>query len=83
MFLSFAQVYVQHKMAAVGEQLSNALLNDDACLYVCGDGAKMAQDVHSTVLSILIKHGGLDSTEADQFLQDLVSSRRYLKDVWL
>jgi sulfite reductase (NADPH) flavoprotein alpha-component len=77
-----AQVYVQHKMQEHGTSLCEALMEKGAFLYVCGDGARMASDVHSAVRSLLQEHGEMDVQEADHFLRDLVAEKRYLKDVW-
>lgn len=37
------QVYVQDKIRENGQALCNALVNDGASLFVCGDGAHMAR----------------------------------------
>lgn len=76
------QVYVQNKMLAMGEVLAEALLERDAAVFVCGDGAGMAKDVHTALKTILGEHGDMDAQEADEFLRDLATQKRYLKDVW-
>lgn len=78
------QVYVQDKIRENGQALCNALVKDGASLFVCGDGAHMAKDVHAAVAEILVTHGGVTSADkAEAFMKNLATSKRYLKDVWL
>lgn len=78
------QVYVQDKIRENGEALCKALVKDNASLFICGDGAHMAKDVHTAFVEVLVKHEGLASTEkAEAFMKDLAANKRYLKDVWL
>ncbi len=57
-------------------------LRRGAHLYVCGDAARMAADVDATLRGIVADQGGLDAAQADAFVADLVSSRRYVRDVY-
>jgi sulfite reductase alpha subunit-like flavoprotein len=78
------QVYVQHKMAENGQALCDALVNGRASIFVCGDGALMAKDVHYAFIEILVEHGGVASAEEGEgFMTNLTAQKRYLKDVWL
>ena len=77
------QVYVQHKMKQHGKVLCDAIMEQGAHVFVCGDGAHMAADVHAALKELLQAHGDLDAGEADDALHDLATSKRYLKDVWL
>lgn len=78
------QVYVQDKIRENGEALCKALVKDNASLFVCGDGAHMAKDVHTAVVDILVKHEGVSSAEkGEAFMKNLAANKRYLKDVWL
>lgn len=78
------QVYVQDRMKEVGAELCSALVDSGACVFVCGDGAQMAKDVHHCLEDILVEHGACDSSSAaDAFMKDLATHKRYLKDVWL
>eukprot|EP00892_Ulva_mutabilis_P009896 jgi/Ulvmu1/7279/UM035_0067.1 len=78
------KVYVQDLMKEVGAELCSALLEDGACVFVCGDGAQMAKDVHHCLENILVQHGACESSSAaDSFMKDLATQKRYLKDVWL
>lgn len=78
------QVYVQDKIRENGQALCNALVRGGASLFICGDGAHMAKDVHAAFAEILVTHGGVSSADkAEAFMKDLAAKKRYLKDVWL
>ena len=82
-FSVWLQVYVQHKMKKCGAALCDALFEQGGYLFVCGDGLRMASDVHAAVKAIVQEHAGLDASEADDFLRDLAAEKRYVKDVWM
>jgi sulfite reductase (NADPH) flavoprotein alpha-component len=75
------KVYVQHRMQEQARELY-AWLQDGAHVYVCGDAARMAADVHARLLDIVAKQGGKDPEAAEQYLEDLQSSKRYQRDVY-
>ena len=52
--------YVQHALREQGREL-HAWLRDGAYLYVCGDAAQMARDVHATLVAIVAEHGALSA----------------------
>ncbi len=63
--------YVQHALWDAREDL-NAWIADGAAIYVCGDAAAMAKDVHDTLIQI----SGKDA------LDKLRRDGRYLRDVY-
>ena len=75
------KTYVQDRLRRSGRELY-AWLEDGACLYVCGDAAHMAPDVHLALAEIVGEHGGLDRDGADDYLAALKRDRRYLLDVY-
>lgn len=75
------KVYVQDRMREKGAELY-AWLERGAHFYVCGDGERMAADVHQALLDIAREHGGLDEDAAAQYVRDLQQSKRYQRDVY-
>ena len=58
------------------------LLDSKAYIFICGDGANMAKDVHATLLGVLEEHGSLSAAEAAAHLTSLSKSGRYVRDIW-
>jgi sulfite reductase (NADPH) flavoprotein alpha-component len=63
--------YVQHALWDARREL-HAWVSDGAAIYVCGDAAAMAKDVHDTLIRIF------DKPALDQLRRD----GRYLRDVY-
>jgi sulfite reductase alpha subunit-like flavoprotein len=75
-------VYVQHRMVEHGADIADRLLNSNASIYVCGDGAGVVKGVNAAVVEILEKFGGLEPTAAKDRHASLLKDRRLLFDVW-
>jgi NADPH-ferrihemoprotein reductase len=76
-----AKVYVQDKMREHGAELVE-MIDDGANIYICGDAKRMAKDVERTLAELLVKHKGVTLEEAEERLEKLSTSQRFLKDVW-
>jgi sulfite reductase (NADPH) flavoprotein alpha-component len=76
-----AKVYVQDRMREHGPQLWS-WLQDGAHFYVCGDASRMAKDVDQALRDIAVVHGGLDETAAAAYVKQLVTDKRYVRDVY-
>jgi sulfite reductase (NADPH) flavoprotein alpha-component len=76
-----AKTYVQHRLLEQARDVY-AWLEEGAHIYVCGDGAKLAPDVHFTLASIVSEQGGLGKAAAAEYLAGLKSSHRYQIDVY-
>lgn len=72
------KIYVQDKIRQRSADFFEWLENG-ATLYVCG-AKKMSEDVEKTLLELVNKSGIADN--AEDWLNDLRSSGRYLKDVY-
>jgi sulfite reductase (NADPH) flavoprotein alpha-component len=75
------KIYVQHRM------LENAAefwswLEAGAHLYVCGDASRMAKDVHAALRKVIETAGGRSPEAAEAYIDALVASRRYQRDVY-
>ncbi|RVU34440.1 assimilatory sulfite reductase (NADPH) flavoprotein subunit [Rheinheimera riviphila] len=75
------KVYVQDKLLSKGAEVWS-WLEQGAHLYICGDGSKMAKDVHQALLQIAQTHGGLNDEAAGDYFEQLRESKRYQKDVY-
>ena len=75
------KVYVQDKLFSKGAEVWS-WLEQGAHLYICGDGSKMAKDVHQALLQIAQAHGGLTEEAASDYFEQLRESKRYQKDVY-
>jgi sulfite reductase (NADPH) flavoprotein alpha-component len=75
------KTYVQHRLLEHGAELY-AWLKDGAHLYVCGDSAHMARDVHAALLDVVATHGRQSHDEAKAWLGELLQQGRYARDVY-
>lgn len=76
------KVYVSHKIREHGEAIVRLLLESNAYLYICGDGNRMAKDVHVAIVEVMINHGGLTAAQAEKAIQDMKLRRRFVLDIW-
>ncbi|MFM7181765.1 MAG: sulfite reductase flavoprotein subunit alpha [Verrucomicrobiales bacterium] len=75
------KIYVQHRMLERARELW-AWLEEGAHFYVCGDASRMAQDVHETLIQIVINEGGLDHDAAIARVEEWKKTKRYQRDVY-
>jgi sulfite reductase (NADPH) flavoprotein alpha-component len=75
------KTYVQDRLRRQGRDLY-AWLQEGAWLYVCGDAAHMAPDVHAALVDVVAEHGGLARDDAEAYLAALKRDRRYRLDVY-
>jgi sulfite reductase (NADPH) flavoprotein alpha-component len=75
------KVYVQHRLQEHGAELYG-WMQEGAHIYVCGDAANLAPDVHRTLRDIVQQKGGLSPSAADEYLGELQRGQRYQVDVY-
>ncbi len=75
------KVYVQNRMLEQGSELFS-WLEEGAYFYVCGDASRMAKDVDRALHDVIEKHGNLTDAEAYEYVKELKSQKRYLRDVY-
>lgn len=76
-----AKVYVQHRLKEQAADLF-AWLEEGAHIYVCGDGAHMAPDVHEALIAVIEEQGRIGRDSAEDYLRNLQQDRRYQRDVY-
>jgi sulfite reductase (NADPH) flavoprotein alpha-component len=75
------KIYVQHRLLEQARDIY-AWLEEGAHLYVCGDGARLAPDVHAALAAIVREEGGVDADGASDYLAALQAAHRYHIDVY-
>ena len=76
-----AKVYVQHRLWEHRRDLY-AWLQDGARVYVCGDQAHMAKDVHAALRNVIADGAGGTPEAAEAELDAMKRQGRYLLDVY-
>ena len=75
------KIYVQNRLVEQAQEVFK-WLEEGAYLYVCGDRNHMAKDVHNAFITVITEQGQKTAEEAEAYLQDLISQRRYQRDVY-
>lgn len=73
--------YVQQRMSENAAELFD-WLQDGAHVYVCGDEKRMAKDVDATLHDIVARCGEMDAAAAHAYVNDLIKTHRYVRDVY-
>lgn len=73
--------YVQQCMWGHSTELFN-WLEEGAQLYVCGDAERMAKDVDAALHAIVASAGNMDTAAAHAYVNQLIKTHRYLRDVY-
>lgn len=76
-----AKIYVQDRLREKAVEVFD-WLEKGAYLFVCGDKDKMAKDVEKQLLEIIKIQGNKNDAEAQDYLDNLTQTERYLKDVY-
>ncbi len=75
------KAYVQHRLVEQGREVFG-WLEEGAHIYVCGDAAKLAPDVHAALISVVEAHGARSREAAEEYVRGLQSDHRYQRDVY-
>ena len=83
------KVYVQHRIVEKASLIADLVLRKGSHIYVCGDGMRMAKDVHAALSEALVAgsatwtDGRIETLQdAEAKLQQLTKEAKYSKDVW-
>jgi len=77
--------YVQHVMLEKKDMIKEMILDKNGYVFVCGDGAQMAKDVHNALVEIISTADETSSEEkqrAEETLSRMTKEGRYVRDVW-
>jgi methionine synthase reductase len=77
-----SKVYVQHRIREVGGHVVDLILEQNGCIFVCGDGGNMARDVRACMTDIFVEHAGMTQGEATAFVFSLMKEGRFVQDIW-
>jgi sulfite reductase (NADPH) flavoprotein alpha-component len=75
------KIYVQQRIRQSGREIYD-WLERGAHIYVCGDATHMAKDVHAALRDAIAIHGGKSAEDAETYLTQLATERRYARDVY-
>ncbi|HEY5705065.1 MAG TPA: flavodoxin domain-containing protein [Terrimicrobiaceae bacterium] len=75
------KIYVQNRMIENAAEIWS-WLQEGGYFYVCGDAKRMAKDVDAALHSIAETAGGLSAEQALEYVKQLKTEKRYLRDVY-
>lgn len=75
------KIYVQDRLLEHSAKLYE-WLEQGAYFYICGDAERMANDVHKALIETVAKEGGKSQQEAEEYVNDMLDSGRYQRDVY-
>jgi sulfite reductase (NADPH) flavoprotein alpha-component len=75
------KTYVQHQLKERSREVFG-WLEEGAHVYVCGDAANLAPDVHRMLIDIVAAEGGTGRDAAEDYVRNLQSTHRYQRDVY-
>lgn len=75
------KVYVQHRMKEQSRDIF-AWLEEGAHVYVCGDAANLAPDVHEALIDIVAHEAHTGREAAEDYVRSLQADHRYQRDVY-
>ncbi|HVI28733.1 assimilatory sulfite reductase (NADPH) flavoprotein subunit [Hansschlegelia sp.] len=75
------KVYVQDKLRAQAKEVF-AWLEQGGHVYVCGDAAHLAPDVHESLIGVVQDQGGVARDAAEEYVRNLQRDHRYQRDVY-
>ncbi|MBK4775685.1 sulfite reductase subunit alpha [Candidatus Pantoea edessiphila] len=75
------KIYIQDKIRDNGNDVWY-WIKEGAHIYICGNANSMAKDVEKVLLEIIARHGHMNFTKAEDFLNDLRIEHRYKRDVY-
>lgn len=75
------KIYVQHRIEQAAEEFWK-WLEEGAIFYVCGDAARMANDVDKALHRVIETAGGKSPEDAAAYVAQMKTDKRYRRDVY-
>jgi len=72
---------VQQAIGTHGEEVWR-LLQQEAVVFVCGEASRMAPEVRQAFVDLFRERTGAGNADSQAWLAELLSSHRYLEDIW-
>eukprot|EP01117_Protostelium_nocturnum_P016479 TRINITY_DN6519_c0_g1_i1.p1 TRINITY_DN6519_c0_g1~~TRINITY_DN6519_c0_g1_i1.p1 ORF type:complete len:513 (+),score=162.23 TRINITY_DN6519_c0_g1_i1:120-1541(+) len=79
---SGSKTYVQHKLMEHKEEIWNIFFQDNAHLFICGDGFGMTKGVMEALAKILAEKSDVSYEEATEKVKELKKNGKISTDVW-
>jgi sulfite reductase alpha subunit-like flavoprotein len=80
--ISNEKIYVTNYIYKYGKEICNLILDENASIYICGDGNQMTKDVESILKKCLFEFRNYNKDECDVIIKDMKNRKKYLIDVW-
>lgn len=77
-----SKIYVQDLFWEDKQQVADAVLNQKAYIYICGDARSMSKQVEDTLAKILADAKGVSAEEGHKEVKTLKERSRLMLDVW-
>jgi sulfite reductase alpha subunit-like flavoprotein len=74
--------YVTHKLVEKKKEIAQLIVEEQASVYICGDGNQMAKDVQTVLREMLTELYPEKVGDINQYMTDLRTRRRLLLDIW-
>jgi cytochrome P450/NADPH-cytochrome P450 reductase len=75
------KTHVHQAIAGNGDAVWD-LLQKEAPVFVCGEASRMAPGVRQAFVDLFCKHTSASPADGKAWLAGLVTSHRYLEDIW-
>jgi sulfite reductase alpha subunit-like flavoprotein len=74
--------YVQHNIEKHGAEFIEWLLKKKANIFVCGNEKTMVRNVKISIINNLVKHGSMNDSAADNYMQEMHATGKFIVDMW-
>ncbi|XP_046844340.1 NADPH-dependent diflavin oxidoreductase 1-like isoform X2 [Xenia sp. Carnegie-2017] len=76
------KIYVQHRLKENGGLIWNLLNKEEGYCYLAGNSKQMPMDVSDALKDIFMCEGNLSKAEAENYMKQLIQTKRYQRETW-